>query len=108
MAMPDGIRALIELSNAPREKLTQTTYNVSAFSVSADDIHKKLLSYFPELQVSYVPNLKRENIINTWPEDIDDSAAHRDWGWKAQYDFSGCFGSYLIPTITKKYQNNEG
>jgi len=35
MVMPDAIKALILLSEAPRRKLTLNYYNVSSFSISA-------------------------------------------------------------------------
>lgn len=104
MTMPDGIRALIELSKAPRKDLTRCVYNVGAFAVTAAEIRDELTKYFPHIEVSFAPNRLREQIVDTWPGDIDDSAANRDWGWKAEHSFTDAFGSYLIPGITKKYQ----
>src|SRR5579859_2803417 len=36
MAMPDAVRALLELAGAERERLTSCVYNVRAFSLSAE------------------------------------------------------------------------
>lgn len=104
MTMPDGIRALIELSKAPRSSLTRCVYNVGSFAVTAQEIRDELTKHFPNMEVSFVPNVKREGIVDTWPADSDDSAARRDWGWKAEHGFSEAFGSYLVPGITKKYR----
>ena len=41
MYMPDGVRALLELSTAPREKLSRAIYNIAAFSPRADEIDRK-------------------------------------------------------------------
>src|SRR5437764_10002708 len=38
MAMPDAIDALLTIAAAPRERLTRTAYNVTAFNPSASDI----------------------------------------------------------------------
>ena len=37
MAMPDGVRALVELAHAPANKLTRKVYNIGAFAPRADE-----------------------------------------------------------------------
>ena len=39
MAMPDAISALLTWRSAPRESLTRTAYNLTAFSPTAQQIH---------------------------------------------------------------------
>ena len=46
---------------------------------------------------------KRQGIVDSWPADVDDSAARRDWGFAPQYDFARAFRDYLIPTIRQRY-----
>jgi hypothetical protein len=41
--------------------------------------------------------------VDTWPNDIDDSAARKDWGWKPDYDVERSFHEYLIPAIRSRY-----
>lgn len=103
MAMPDAIRALIELSRAPKEKLTQRIYNLGAFSATAEEIRKELLQTFPSAQISYDPNLRRQKIVDSWPGDVDDSKARKDWGWKPTFGFESAFREYLIPGIKSRY-----
>jgi threonine 3-dehydrogenase len=103
MAMPDAIRALIELAEAPAERLTQRTYNVTSFSPTAGEICDLTLAAFPDARITYEPHLKRQAIVDTWPQDMDDSAARRDWGWKPDYDLHRAFEEYLIPTIARRY-----
>src|ERR687898_786011 len=43
MAMPDAVNAIVDLAQAPRERLSRTAYNLSAFSPSADDIYRVVL-----------------------------------------------------------------
>jgi nucleoside-diphosphate-sugar epimerase len=38
MAMPDGVDALLTLAAAPRESLTRTAYNLTAFNPSAEEV----------------------------------------------------------------------
>lgn len=103
MAMPDAIRALLELSKAPVEKLTRRVYNVTSFSLSAAEFRQEVLKAFPDAQIDYQVHEKRQAIVDTWPEDTDDSAARADWGWQPEYDLERCFSEYLVPNIKKRY-----
>jgi nucleoside-diphosphate-sugar epimerase len=104
MAMPDAVTALLQLSHAPRQRLSRLVYNVTSFSLSAEEIRQRVLKAFPQAQISYAPDLKREAIIDSWPADLDDSAARRDWGWTPHYDVDRAFNDYLIPNIKEFYQ----
>lgn len=104
MAMPDAIKALLALADAPREQLTQPVYNVTSFSLTAEDIADIVRDSFPAAQIGYAPTAGRQNIVDSWPRDIDDSAARRDWGWLPDYDAQRAFYEYLIPTIRQRYQ----
>ena len=103
MAMPDGVEALLRLSTAARERLTQTAYNLGAFAPSAEEVRTEVLQAFPSADITFKPDLKRQGIVDSWPEDVDDSAARRDWGFAPQFDFTAAFRDYLIPTIRRRY-----
>src|SRR5262245_41959900 len=95
MAMPDAIEALLGLEEASRESLTLKVYNVGSFAPSAEEVHRRVLAAFPEAQVTFAPDLKRQNIVDSWPVDVDDSSARRDWGWNPEYDMTKAFDEYL-------------
>ena len=103
MAMPDGVDALLRLAGAPRTQLRRTAYNVRAFNPSAEDIRTVVLRAFPGAEITYDVDTKRQGIIDSWPEDVNDSAARRDWGFAPVYDFERAFSEYLIPNIRERY-----
>jgi threonine 3-dehydrogenase len=103
MAMPDAIEALLQLEAAPRHKLTRFVYNVTAFNPSAGEIFELVRRAFPTAHVTFVPDLKRQKIVDSWPADVDDSAAQRDWGWQPTYDLQRAFAEYLIPGVRQRY-----
>ena len=105
MAMPDAIDALLTLAAAPRERLTRTVYNLTAFSSDAQDIHDVALAAFPRAALGWRVDAKRQAIVDSWPEDVDDGAARQDWGFAPTYDFRRAFDEYLIPTIRHRYQS---
>jgi len=102
MAMPDAINALLKLQNAPREKLTQIVYNIGSFNPSAGEIRALTLRAFPKAEITFRPDDKRQAIVDSWPADVDDSAARRDWGWAPEYDQNRAFEEYLIPGIRER------
>jgi nucleoside-diphosphate-sugar epimerase len=103
MAMPDGVDALLHLAAAPREQLTRTAYNLSAFNPSADVICDAVTRAFPDARISFKVDAKRQGIVDSWPAAVDDSAARADWRFAPQYDFERAFHDYLIPTIRQRY-----
>jgi len=103
MVMPDAVKALIQLANAPKDKLNKHVYNVSSFSITAGEISDLVNQVFPDSSISYNPDPKRQKIVDTWPEAVDDSAARTDWKWQPDYDLQKSFNEYLIPEIRSKY-----
>ena len=105
MAMPDAIDALLRLADAPRERLTRTAYNLSAFSPTAQEIHDVVKAAFPDAALTWRTDVKRQEIVDSWPAEVDDTAARTDWGFSPTFDFRRAFDEYLIPTIRKRYQS---
>jgi nucleoside-diphosphate-sugar epimerase len=104
MTMPDGVAALLRLAAAPRETLTRPVYNVAAFNPSAQEIRALVVAAFPRAEITFKPDLKRQQIVDSWPADVDDGAARRDWGFAPRYDLTRAFGEYLLPTIRRSHE----
>ena len=104
MAMPDAVYALLKLSVAKPDRLSATAYNVRAFNPSADEIRASALRAFPSAQITYKVDARRQAIVDSWPEDVDDTSARRDWDFSPAYDFERAFHEYLIPTIRATYK----
>ncbi len=103
MVMPDAIKALLSLAEAPRDRLSQQVYNVTSFSRTAGQFAQMVETAFPRAQITFKSMDARQGIVDSWPEDVDDSAARRDWGWLPDYDADRAFRDYLIPTISARY-----
>ncbi|KPL81126.1 epimerase [Ornatilinea apprima] len=103
MAMPDAIKSLLMLEEAPRESLSQLIYNVTSFNPTAREIAEIVKGAFPQSQIRFRPHPSRQRIVDSWPADVNDDAAQKDWGWKPDYNQENAFQEYLIPVIQKRY-----
>ena len=73
------------------------------FDASADEIRGAVVRSFPDAEITWETDAKRQRIVDSWPADVDDGAARRDWGFAPRYDFATAFTNYLIPKIRERY-----
>jgi nucleoside-diphosphate-sugar epimerase len=103
MAMPDAVAALLALMDAPAAALTTLVYNVAAFSPDAAEFGDRVRKAFPQAQITFAPDARRQAIVDSWPEEVDDARARRDWGFRPGYDLDRAFESYLLPNVKRHY-----
>lgn len=103
MVMPDAVKSLLMLTNAPKEVVKHSVYNVTSFSLSAAEFREWVIKFFPDAQITFEPDFKRQTIVDSWPADLDDSAARRNWAWQPDYDVNRAFAEYLVPNIGNMY-----
>jgi threonine 3-dehydrogenase len=108
MAMPDAIKSLMTLTDAPRGKLTHSVYNIASFAITAGEFRARALKAFPGAAITFEPNPRRQGIVDSWPEDVDDSLARKDWGWHPDYGVDRFFEDYFLPEIRKRYAASRG
>jgi threonine 3-dehydrogenase len=103
MAMPDAIKSLLMLVDVPRENLHHQVYNIAAFAIRAAEFRDRALKAFPGANITFEPNPRRQGIVDSWPEDVDDSLARTEWNWKPDCDADAFFDGYFLPEIRKRY-----
>lgn len=108
MTMPDAIDAFLRLEAAPAEALSVRSYNIRAFSPTAAEIRKATLEHFPEARITFEPVAFRQAIIDSWPGDVDDTKARRDWGHAPRHGLREALDDYLLPALLKRYSAGAG
>ncbi|MFM8979876.1 MAG: NAD-dependent epimerase/dehydratase family protein [Planctomycetia bacterium] len=86
MYMPDALRAVIQLMDAPKSTLTRSIYNIAAMSPTAEEIAAEVRRTIPAARITFKSDPRRQAILDSWPKVLDDSLARRDWGWKHDFD----------------------
>ncbi len=100
--MEDTIRATLELMDAPKEQIKiRTSYNLSGISFSPAEVVAEIRKLYPDFKVSYKPDF-RQDIAASWPKNIDDTAAAKDWGWKPEYNLE-TITETMIQKLKEKY-----
>ncbi len=103
MYMPDCIKSIIQLMQASREDLKHTAYNVAAMSFSAKELYHEIKKHIPEFECNHNPDF-RQKIADSWPRELDDSVARKEWGWKPDYDLSK-MTKEMVEKISEKLKN---
>ncbi len=87
MYMPDALNAIIDLIEANPDKLQhRNAFNVTAMSFDPEMLASSIRKFIPEFELSYDVDPIRQEIANSWPNSLDDTAARQEWGWSPKYD----------------------
>jgi nucleoside-diphosphate-sugar epimerase len=106
MYMPDCLKATVDLMQADFGTLKHhADFNVGAMSFSAGELAASIKKYMPGFEVDYAPDF-RQNIADSWPNSVDDSAAREEWGWKPAFDLDAMTQD-MLKNIKIKHEQGE-
>ncbi|MCD6101822.1 MAG: L-threonine 3-dehydrogenase, partial [Candidatus Cloacimonetes bacterium] len=89
MYMPDCLKAAIDLMEADPGKLKhRNAFNVTAMSLEPEMIAAEIKKIIPEFTMDYNVDPVKQAIADSWPNNMDDSAAREEWGWDPKYDLT--------------------
>ncbi len=87
MFMDDAIQAIIQLMEADGGKLIhRNAYNLSAMSIEPEMVKAAIQEHMPEFTLDYDVDPVRQDIAESWPDNIDTSCARGEWGFNPKYD----------------------
>jgi nucleoside-diphosphate-sugar epimerase len=102
MYMPDAIKAAIDLMEADPSKLKhRNAFNVTAMSFDPEIIAAEIKKIIPEFTMDYKVNPVKQAIADSWPNNMDDSAAKEEWGWEPDYTLEEMTKD-MIEVLSKK------
>lgn len=86
MYMPDCIKSIMDLMEAPFESLKHhNDFNVGSMSFDVETLVESIRKHKPDFTIEYEPDY-RQDIADSWPDSVDDSAARDEWGWQPAWD----------------------
>lgn len=87
MYMPDALNSIIQLAEAdPARLIHRNAFNIAAMSFCPEDIANSIKKEIPEFKMTYNIDEVKQNIANSWPNSLDDTAAREEWGWNPKYN----------------------
>lgn len=103
MYMPDCLKATMDLMEADLSRLKHhCDFNVGAMSFSAGELAASIKKYYPDFVCTYEPDF-RQQIADSWPKSLDDSAAREEWGWQPAYDLDAMTRD-MLANLERKHQ----
>lgn len=86
MYMPDAVNAAIKVMEADANKLTHhNAFNVTAMSITPEQLASEIKKHIPLFNISFKVDPVRQAIADSWPQQMDDSCANKEWGWQPEF-----------------------
>jgi len=102
MYIPDALKSAIDIMEADPSRLKhRNAYNVTAMSLAPEDIANEIKRHIPDFVIGYKVEPVRQAIAESWPNNMDDSSAREEWGWKPEYDLATMTKDMLEKLSTK-------
>ncbi len=87
MYMPDALRAAVDIMQAnPRYLKHRNSFNIASMSFDPEQIAASIRKYIPSFKMRYEVDPVRQAIADSWPDNMDDTCARKEWGWAPSYD----------------------
>jgi len=106
MYMPDCLKSFRMIMDAPLENLKHhTDFNLAGVSFNPRELVSEIKRHIPEFEITYEPDFRQE-IADSWPESINDSAAREEWGWSPDYDL-GAMVEDMLKVLGERQKRGE-
>ena len=102
MYMPDALQAAVDIMRAdPKYLKHRNSFNIASMSFEPEELFAAIRKYIPSLKVRYEVDPVRQHIADSWPDNMDDSCARKEWGWSPTYSLDEMVRD-MITNLRKK------
>ena len=89
MYMPDALKAAVDIMEADPSRLVhRNSFNIASMSFAPEDLFAAIKKEIPGIRMRYEVDPVRQAIAESWPDNMDDSCARREWDWAPRYDMA--------------------
>lgn len=107
MYMPDAIDAAIDIMEADPSKLKhRNCFNISAMSFDPEMIYAAIKKHRPDFRMTYEVDPMKQAIADSWPDNMDDSAAREEWGWNPVWNLEKMTED-MLKVISERHKKGE-
>lgn len=87
MYIDDALKSIVDIMKADAAQIKiRTSYNIAALSFTLDELIEEIQKQLP-LEVEFRADF-RQQIADSWPDQLDDQEAKADWNWRPNFDVS--------------------
>jgi nucleoside-diphosphate-sugar epimerase len=87
MYMPDALKAAVDIMEAdPSRLIHRNSFNIASMSFAPEDVFAAIRKIIPDARMRYEVDPVRQEIAESWPDNMDDSCARAEWDWTPHYD----------------------
>ena len=105
--MPDALRSIVELMEADPAKLKhRNSFNVASMSFTPEILAAEIRKRIPDFKMDYNIDPVKAAIADSWPNQLDDTCAREEWGWKPEWNISSMTDD-MLAAVAKKLENEE-
>jgi nucleoside-diphosphate-sugar epimerase len=102
MYMPDALEAMILLMEADGGKLKhRNAFNVTAMSVAPEDVASAIQKELPDFTIKYEVDPMRQQIAESWPNQLDATAAKEEWGFNPKFNLDAMTKDMIMKLSNK-------
>lgn len=91
----DALRCLMELHEAPPDKIKSRVYCIAGDLPTAIEIADAVRKKIPDAKITFKPDPEKTTILKSWAQKIDESDAAREWGWKREYTLQQTIDDFI-------------
>jgi threonine 3-dehydrogenase len=91
----DVLRAIAGLLAAPAVALSRRVYNIAGMTTTPGELATAIRRRLPNAILDFVPDEAVDRVLASWPGEIDDSTARRDWQWRPHWDLERMADDFL-------------
>lgn len=82
----DALRAFVGLQEADEANLKRRVYNIGGISPTAGQIATSVRKHIKNVNLEFCPDKSMQEIVDSWPEVLDETRAREEWGWTVKYN----------------------
>lgn len=91
----DVLRAFTGLLAATEAGLSRRVYNIAGMTVTPGEIAAAIRRRLPDAVLDFEPDDAVDRVLASWPGEIDDSTARRDWQWRPEWGLDRMADDFL-------------
>ncbi len=95
MYIKDCLHAINMLTHAESSTITRSSYNLFACAPTAEQLVAAIQHRLPDTNIEFQIDDQVADLIDSWPRQIDDTAARTDWNWQLQFTLQEMTDDFL-------------